>query len=142
MTRLTILLLGFLAFAPLAHAQEAGSPIATATSPQEDAAIATRIREILTELDGYTDITVAVNEGVVTLRGTTTTTTEATALSALATRVEGVVAVRNQVTETTDIARRLDPAIERFQDRLDQFIAFLPLALIALAAFEIGRAHV
>ena len=33
MTRLTILLLGFLAFAPLAHAQEAGSPIATATSP-------------------------------------------------------------------------------------------------------------
>lgn len=137
MTRLTILLLGFLAFAPLAPAQEAGSPIATATSPQEDAAIATRIREILTELDGYTDITVAVNEGVVTLRGTTTTTTEATALSALATRVEGVVAVRNQVTETTDIARRLDPAIERFQDRVDQFITFLPLALIALAAFAL-----
>ena len=78
-----------------------------------------------------------MNEGVVTLRGTTTTTTEATALSALATRVEGVVAVRNQVTETTDIARRLDPAIERFQDRLDQFIAFLPLALIALAAFAL-----
>jgi small-conductance mechanosensitive channel len=137
MTRLIILLLGFLALAPLAHAQETSSPIATATSPDQDAAIATRIREILTELDGYTDITVAVNEGVVTLRGTTTTTTEATALSALAARVEGVVAVRNQVTETTDIARRLDPAIERFQDRVDQFIAFLPLALIALAAFAL-----
>ena len=135
--RLIILLLGFLALTPIVSAQEASSPIATATSPEQDAAIATRIREILGELDGYTDITVAVNEGVVTLRGTTTTATEAAALSPLATRVEGVVAVRNQVVETTDVSRRLDPAIDRFRERIDQFVAFLPLALIALAAFAV-----
>ncbi len=135
--RLIVLLLGFLALAPMVAAQEASSPIATATSPEQDAAIATRIREILGELDGYTDITVAVNEGVVTLRGTTTTATEAAALSPLATRVEGVVAVRNQVVETTDVSRRLDPAIDRFRERIDQFVAFLPLALIALGAFAV-----
>ena len=131
------ILLGLLAFSLPATAQETTSAIATETSPDQDAAIATRIREILTELDGYADITVAVNEGVVTLRGTTTTTTEAAALGTLATRVEGVVAVQNQVTETTDIGRRLDPAIDRFQSRVDQLVAFLPLALIALAAFAV-----
>jgi len=135
--RAVLLLFVFLTCAPLAHAQEVDSTIATTTSPEQDAAIATRIREILTELGGYTDITVAVSEGVVTLRGTTTTTTEAAALSPLASRVQGVVAVRNQVIETTDIGRRLDPAITRFRDRLDQFIAFLPLALIAIAAFAL-----
>jgi len=133
--RLVLFFLGFIALAPMASAQDGTGTISTATSAAEDAAIATRIRDILEELDGYGDITVTVSEGVVTLRGTTTTTTEAAALSPLASRVEGVVAVRNQVIETTDIGRRLDPAIERFRDRIDQFIAFLPLALIAIGAF-------
>jgi small-conductance mechanosensitive channel len=135
MMRLVVLLFGFFAIAQMAGAQDATAPISTATSAADDAAIATRIRDILSELDGYSDITVTVSEGVVTLRGTTTTTTEAAALSPLAGRVEGVVAVRNQVVETTDLGRRLDPAIDRFRDRIDQFIAFLPLALIALGAF-------
>ncbi|WP_333714289.1 mechanosensitive ion channel domain-containing protein [Yoonia sp.] len=133
--RLVLLLFGFLAIAQLAGAQDTTAPISTATSAADDAAIATRIRDILAELGGYDDITVTVSEGVVTLRGTTITMTEAAALSPLAGRVEGVVAVRNQVVETTDISRRLDPAIGRFRDRIDQFIAFLPLALIALGAF-------
>jgi small-conductance mechanosensitive channel len=53
----------------------------------------------------------------------------------LAARIEGVVAVRNQVTETTDVRRRLDPAVERFRGRIDQLIVFLPLAAIAALAF-------
>ena len=135
--RLIVLFVALLAVSAPSIAQEADNPIATAATPEQDAAIANRIREILTALDGYADITVAVDEGVVTLRGTTTTTTEAAALSPLAARVEGVVAVRNEVAETTDISRRLDPAIDRFRDRIDQVIAFLPLAAIALVAFGV-----
>jgi small-conductance mechanosensitive channel len=118
-------------------AQEASGPITTENSAQQDAAIAIRIREILTELGNYSDVTVTVNEGVVTLRGTTTSNVEAGALAPLTARVEGVVAVRNNVTETTDIARRLDPAMDRFRSRIDQIIVFLPLALIAAIVFTL-----
>ena len=111
----------------------------TATSAQNyeqlDADIAVRMREILAELGNYGDVTVQVNDGVITLRGTTTSATEVTALTPLATGIVGVVAVKNQVTETADIGRRLDPAIERFRARIDQFIIFLPLALIAMVVF-------
>ena len=135
--RLFLIFALFFTFAQPAAAQEATGTIATETSAQQDAAIALRIREILGELGDYEDVTVTVNEGVVTLRGTTPSTVEAVALDPLAARVEGVVAVRNQVTETTDIGDRLNPAIDRFRARLDQFIAFVPLALIAGAAFAL-----
>lgn len=133
--RFLVLLSFLLTFSVPISAQEATGTITTQNSAQQDAAIATRIREILTELGSYEDVTVAVSEGVVTLRGTTTSALEAVELAPLVVRIEGVVAVRNQVTETTDIVERLDPAIDRFRARIDQFIVFLPLALIAAAAF-------
>ena len=112
-------------------AQENVGPIAAVNSDQQDADIAIRIRDILSELGNYGDVTVTASEGIVTFRGTTTSTPEATELGVLANRVEGVVAVKNEVTETSDIARRLDPVIERFKARVDQVVTFLPLALIA-----------
>ena len=131
---LYLCLLLFMTALPAA-AQEITGPIATENSTAQDEAIANRMREIIDELGNYDDVTVGVNEGVITLRGTTTSTIEALALQPLATRIEGVVAVRNEVTETADIARRLNPAVDRFRARLDQFIVFLPLALIAGLAF-------
>ena len=119
--------------AQAALAQDTNGPISAVSTDAEDAAIARRIREILGELGNYGDVRVNVSEGVVTFLGTTNSTQEATDLNALAGRVEGVVAVKNEVLETADIARRLDPAIARFQSRLTQLIAFLPLAAIALA---------
>ena len=133
--RLILALYLFVSCSVPAFAQEATGTITTENSAQQDADIAVRMREILSELENYEDVTVTVNEGIVTLRGTTTSTLEATRLEPLASRIEGVVAVRNQVTETTDIGRRLDPAIDRFRARIDQFVVFLPLALIAGLAF-------
>lgn len=133
--RLSLLFALFLSFALPAVAQEANGTITTETSAQQDAAIAMRLREIMNELGNYENVSVTVSEGVVTIRGTTTSAIEAVELEQLAARVQGVVAVRNQVTETTDIGDRLNPAFERFRARVDQFIAFLPLALIAGAVF-------
>ncbi|MBB5723194.1 small-conductance mechanosensitive channel [Loktanella ponticola] len=116
------------------HAQDSGGVITTVNSGQQDADIAIRIRDILSELGNYDDVTVSVSKGIVTFRGTATSTLEATGLADLANRVEGVVAVKNTVTETTDIARRLDPAIARFKSRVEQFVIFLPLAMIAALA--------
>ncbi|MEL6838391.1 MAG: mechanosensitive ion channel domain-containing protein [Pseudomonadota bacterium] len=135
--RFFLLLALVLSLALPVAAQEATGTITTENTAQQDAAIANRIREILTELGNYDNVTVIVSEGVVTLRGTTASALQADALDPLAARIEGVVAVRNQVTETADIAERLDPALDRFRARFDQFVVFLPLALIAAAAFTI-----
>ena len=122
------------------QAQTADQPSGTITiadSTTQDAAIANRIRDILTELEGFGDITVAVSSGIVTLRGSTLDQPTALRLNELVSRVEGVVAIENDVTETTDVVQRLNPAVERFMARGRQAIAFMPLALVAVSLFAL-----
>lgn len=125
-------------------AQDDSRTISATSSAQQDAAIATRIRDIVDALGQSQDLTVVVDEGVVTLRGTVVSASDATQIGEVASRVEGVVAIRNEVSETAEIGRRLDPALDRFRNRFDQFVAFMPLAGIGLAIFigiiVLGRA--
>jgi len=137
MIRLFLVLSLVFSLATPVFAQDSAGPISTENIDQLDADIAIRIREILGELGNYDDVTVTVSEGIVTLRGTANSAVEAADLSSLANRIEGVVAVKNEVLETRNVARRLDPAMDRFKVRIDQFIAALPLLLIAIAAFLI-----
>lgn len=123
-----------------AAAQQSDQPDGTITvedSAQQDAAIAVRIRDILGELEGYEDVTVTVSSGIVTLRGTTVDTATATRLNEIARRVQGVVAIKNEVQETTDVVERLNPAMQRFRTRLVQFVAILPLLSIGLLVFAL-----
>lgn len=126
--------------APALAQQAAEQPqgtIEVEDSATQDAAIAVRIRDILGELDGYSEVTVAVSSGIVTLRGTTIDAATATRLNDIVARVAGVVAIENEVSETTDVRARLNPAVERFQTRITQAIALLPLAAVALLSFTI-----
>ncbi len=109
--------------------------IAVEDSASDDRAIAKRIRDILAELDGYANVTATVSAGIVTLTGTTVDAQKAKQLTDLVGRIEGVVAIENEVTETTDVTERLDPVLDRFKARAAQIVAFLPLAAIALAVF-------
>ncbi|MEO9574072.1 MAG: mechanosensitive ion channel family protein [Roseobacter sp.] len=111
--------------------------IAVEDSASQDAAIAVRIRSILSELDGYDEITVTVSSGIVTLRGTTIETQQAARLNDIVLRIAGVVAIENEVAETTDLMARLNPAVDRFRTRLAQGVALLPLAAVALLGFTI-----
>jgi Predicted periplasmic or secreted lipoprotein len=123
-----------------ATAQETAQPegtIAVQDSATQDAAIAVRIRDILSELDGFANVTVTVSSGIVTFRGTTLDKTSADRLNDIARRVEGVVAIENHVAETTDVVERLNPAVERFRNRLSQFVAFVPLLSVAALAFAL-----
>ncbi len=126
---------------PLASfAQTADQPTGTISledNATADAAIANRMRDILGELEGFEDVSVTVSSGIVTLRGTTLDAATALRLNELAGRVEGVVAIENEVIETTDVAERLTPAVDRFKARAVQMIAFLPLAMIALGVFAL-----
>jgi small-conductance mechanosensitive channel len=128
------LLLPITGLAQTTGAQPTGT-IAVEDDARTDAAIAMRIRGILNELDGYDDVTVTVASGIVTLRGTTLDAAQATQLNELVNRVQGVVAVENNVLESTDVVERLNPAVARFKARATQIVAFLPLLLIGLAVF-------
>ncbi len=109
----------------------------TAEQAVTDAAIATRIRDILHELEGYEDVTVVVKAGIVTLRGTTLDASAAEKLEGLIGRVEGVVAIENKVTLSTSVTERLTPVWERLVSRIQQTVAFLPLIAVALVAFAV-----
>ena len=135
---LPLLVLLLLCPAPPLSAQESDQPSGTITvtdSADQDAAIAVRIRDILHELESYDDVTVTVSSGIVTLRGSVLDAADLARLNVLAARVEGVVAIRNEVIETTDVIRRLDPAVQRMRDRAWQTIAYLPLLAVAALAF-------
>jgi small conductance mechanosensitive channel len=108
--------------------------IAVESDANQDAAIAVRIREIIGQLDGYEAVRVIVADGIVTLDGTVLDAAQITALNDLVARVEGVVAIENEVVESTDVRERLDPAIQRIEGRIAQLMAVLPLILVAIGA--------
>lgn len=140
--RLIKSLLVFLLLSLPTYAQDSGAAQPTGTievedSAQQDAAIAVRIRDILGELDGYDDVTVTVSSGIVSLNGTALDGDAILRLGALVSRVDSVVTIENNVTETTDLVERLNPAIERFWTRIQQAVAFLPLAIVALVVFAL-----
>ena len=119
--------------APAQDSQPSGT-IDTENSAERDAAIAVRIREILGQLEGFNDVTVRVNSGIVSLRGTTLDSDSIDRLDALVSRVQGVVAIENEVLESTDLVERLNPAVVRFRKRMEQMVAFLPLLAVAITA--------
>ncbi len=131
------LCLAIFALVGATYAQDTGpnGTIAAENSAADDRRIADRIDGILAELGGYEEVSVSVTQGIVTLRGVAQSLADAESLTGLATRVEGVVAIKNEVTETTDITERLDPAVDRFQARIEQLITALPMLLIAAALF-------
>ena len=109
--------------------------ISTQTEAQTDANIPVRLREILDELGGYEDVT--ITEGVVTLRGTTTSAAEAAGHGALVTRIGGGRRDQEQRHRNRNrrSRRRLNPAVKRFTARLDQYPIFLPIIAIAFSVF-------
>jgi small-conductance mechanosensitive channel len=111
-------------------------PIVLEKGAARDDAIERRITEILDELDGYQKVGIAVSAGVVTLSGEALDAAALKRLDEIVSRVEGVVAVKDQVTQTTDVSARLLPSLERFKKRFKELVAFLPLLIIALIGFS------
>lgn len=129
-----LLILLTLCLALPAAAQQPQGEISVQNTQANDAQMENRLREILAQLDGYSDVTVTVRDGIVTLQGTALDSAQVTALTELVGRVEGVVAIENNVAETTDVVERLNPAVERIRDRIVQLAALAPLLLVAFTA--------
>lgn len=134
----SFLLIFLMALATPLAAQDGAIATGNGTSTEQaqtDAAIATRIRDILHELDGYEDVTVQVKAGIVTLRGTTLEADSVEKLDTLVGRVEGVVAIENEVTLSASVSDRLAPVWDRLVKRITQGLSYLPLLAVALLAF-------
>ncbi|WP_147125809.1 mechanosensitive ion channel family protein [Shimia ponticola] len=121
----------------LAQSDQPTGAIAVEDSASQDAAIAERLRAILGELGGFDDITVTVSSGIVTLRGTTLGEADVQRLDEIAGRVEGVVAIQNEATATSDVVRRLDPIRDRIAARVSQLWTLTPLLAIAGIVFAV-----
>lgn len=142
------LVIGF-AQAGFAQSDPPAEPIAAAPHAGDDRQIELRIEAIFEELEGLEGIAVSVRSGVVDLTGTVTEAAEARRAEELAGRVDGVVAVQNNLQEETALEERLVPVYERLLDRFLQGINYLPLLLVAvmvwlLASFTgtvIARLH-
>jgi small-conductance mechanosensitive channel len=136
----SLLLALTLLLTPLApiRAQETPTPAPPPPIAVEDVRpddeIAGRLGAILEALD-QEGIGVGVSAGVVRLTGEVAEEADSTEIAAIAERLDGVVAVRNEIEATGEIAEQLNPAFERFRTRIAQAVARLPLMLLALAVF-------
>lgn len=132
--RIPLLFCFLLAWGPPVSAQvgeDAPRVVAVEDAPS-DQAIADRVRAIVAAL-GWSGITVSVEAGVITLSGNVADPGVSEQAAEVAGRLEGVVAVKNELAATSELAQQLDPAIARFRTRLEQVLARLPLLLFAAA---------
>jgi small conductance mechanosensitive channel len=132
---LAMLALGIVASPGVARAQEtvapAGPTIEIGNAVTADAEIRSRIQTIFREIDGLGQVGISVTSGVVTLSGLVEEAALARKAEDLVSRVSGVVAIENRLTEQTAVSERLKPVIGRFENRLQQTIDYLPLLLVA-----------
>ena len=136
MVRCFLLFCLLIAWGTQASAQEgeaAPSVLAVEDAPSDEA-IAARLRAIAIALD-HDEIAVSVEAGVVTLAGDIADPAVSQNVAGIAERLEGVVAVKNDLAASDDISQQINPAFERFRARAIQFLARLPLFFLAAAAF-------
>ncbi|WP_197078433.1 mechanosensitive ion channel domain-containing protein [Hoeflea sp. IMCC20628] len=124
-----------LGLASPAFAQEtkepAGPVIEIGDAVTADAQIRNRIQTIFREIDGLGHLGVSVTSGVVRLSGQVEEAALAQKAEDLVSRVAGVVAIENRLTEQTAVTERLKPVIGRFETRMQQTLDYLPLVLVA-----------
>lgn len=109
---------------------QAAPVIRTQSDAQSDAAIAQRLRRIFGELDALSAVQVRVAEGVVTLGGALPDRADLDRAEQIAGRVEGVVAVRNDIQASVDVGERVSPFLQKLTAILRSVVNSAPLLLL------------
>lgn len=132
----------FMAAPAIAQLPEAEAPTeAPATAEQQidatqdvgaDERIAERIRGFYGALDDFAQVEVSVEQGVVTLDGVVPSDPDIEEAERLASRVDGVVTVQNNLERDLSLDEGLD-AVGGLQERVGDFVKMLPLIAMALA---------
>ena len=125
---------------PAASPTEASGALDDRRDPAADQRIAERLRGIFAQVEEFSDIDVAVSEGVVRLTGSAPTQDAINRAGAIASRFD-VVTVQNDVARDTSLSNTADIVTALF-DRLREAGKMLPVigvaALIGLAILLVG----
>ena len=111
---------------------DSSAVISTTESIGTDNAIKDRLGSIYRELGGLQHTKVAVDSGVVTLSGWVAEPSDIDRARQIALRVDGVVAVQNNLQRDGNVSQNLAPVLSRLHERLQQALQMLPLLAIAL----------
>jgi len=111
--------------------------IKTKSSADDDKKICSRLQKIFSELDELKNITVDVSNGVVELKGNTISDTNRDKALQLASQVEGVVEVENNISVHSNLTTRLDKTSHHIVSIGKELFDGLPVFLIALFVFII-----
>lgn len=128
------------AYAQVAEPVQAAPVIRTDSDAQSDAAIAERLRRIFGELNALSAVQVRVAEGVVTLGGALPDPADLVRAEQIAGRIDGVVAVRNDIETSVDVGERVSPFLQKLTILMRSVINSAPLLLLGglvLAAFVV-----
>lgn len=130
-----LMLVGLAAWAgPVGAQTEAPDPpvILTQSDAGSDAAIASRLRRIYAQLDSLSTVRVRVAEGVVTLDGAVAEPGDLDRANEIASRVEGVVAVRNELEASVELDERVSPFLQKLTSLFRSAVASGPLLVLSL----------
>lgn len=97
-----------------------------------DTALANRLRTIFANIDEFSGVQVSVTEGVVRLGGTVDQPESRRGAEELASSLDGVVYVVNEIEASTDVETRITPAVAQIQEYWNGFVAQLPVLAVAL----------
>lgn len=97
-----------------------------------DAAIAARLTRIFAQFDALSAVEVGVTEGVVTLDGVVADRADLDQAEAIAGRVEGVVAVRNELVASVQLGERVSPFLEQMNALWRSVLDSGPLVVLSL----------
>ena len=111
------------------------TPIAVTEDPVADAAIASRLEGLYGRLDGLAGVTVAVEGGIVRLGGEVANDTLGDRAGQVARRVEGVVAVEDDINRTLDVSENVGALNADIAGWVERVRTALPLILLALASW-------
>lgn len=83
---------------------------------------------------------VRVSAGIVSLTGEVQEITQIQQAEEIAARLEGVITVRNSITQVDNVAEQIQPAMERMLERIQSIASKLPILLVATLAFGLVAA--
>ncbi len=105
--------------------------IAVKSDPATDARIRTRAQQLFATVDGLSEVVVNVSGGVVELSGVAASKAAHAQALQLVRRIENVVDVRDDVTESRDLSERMSRMLDRLVEQITSFIQYLPLLIVA-----------
>jgi small conductance mechanosensitive channel len=109
-----------------------------ALSPEElERALALRapiveLMAIYRRMDGLRNVEVHLDEGILELSGVALSGEERDRAAELAREIAGIRWVDNRIQVERSVARRLAPAMERFEEKGIAFVRFLPVLLVGM----------